>query len=466
MATVHHALVLNLHQPPGNLQELLEHQTWEAREILFALDRIPRSLWGREELARVHLSLSGTLLETLSDPVFQERVYGIVDCGALLWHLQNQALFEVVGTGYFHPVLPLIPEADRREHLARWLDIARHLLWRPQFQGFWPPEMGFSMELIPLLRAFGYRYVFVDSEHVEPVTEMSWQELRYRPHIARHGDDEIIVVVRDRELSDAQESGMDVDWFLNEVAERTRWCDFAPLVTTCTDGENGGWFRNVTEGANFWSAFYLPLLDRVAAGEADVRPTFVSDYLDEHGAHGEVRVRTGAWNTGWHHGRDFTQWMGSERQRQAVADFAEASRLIHDARWFAGERGVTEGPESDALAEALWHLLRAETSCNIYWGESWVPRAEADLHAARQALARAVSLAPSPTALEVGSEAEAENEPDVMSATLAPESASARSASHDSESGVRDALPTDPSPDAAAEATSTRGDVDPSATQP
>jgi 4-alpha-glucanotransferase len=395
MAIAHHALVLNLHQPPGNLQELLEHQTWEAKEILFALDRIPRSLWGREELARVHLSLSGTLLETLSDPLFQERVYGIVDCGALLWHLQNQALFEVVGTGYFHPVLPLIPEADRHEHLGRWLDIARHLLWRPRFQGFWPPEMGFSMELIPLLRAFGYRYVFVDSEHVEPVDEMSWQELRYRPHIARYGEDEIIVVVRDRELSDAQESGMDVDWFLSEVAERTKWCDFAPLVTTCTDGENGGWFRNVTEGANFWSVFYLPLLDRVAAGEAAVQPTFVSDYLDAHGAHGEVRVRTGAWNTGWHHGRDFTQWTGSERQRQAIADSAAVSRAIHDARWFAGERGVIEGPESDALAEALWHLLRAETSCNLYWGEAWVPRAEADLHAARLALERAVELATS-----------------------------------------------------------------------
>ena len=166
----HHALVLNLHQPSGNLQDLLDHQTWEAKEILFALDRIPRSLWGHEDLARVHLSLSGTLLETLSDPSFQERVYGIVDCGTLLWHFQNQDLFEILGTGYYHPVLPLIPEADRQEHLQRWLGIAHHLLWRPRFQGFWPPEMGFSMELIPLLRAFGYRYVLVDSEHVEPVT--------------------------------------------------------------------------------------------------------------------------------------------------------------------------------------------------------------------------------------------------------------------------------------------------------
>ena len=122
--TVHHALVLNLHQPADNLQAMLDEDNWEAKEILYALDRIPRSLWGYEDLARVHLSLSGTLLETLSDPSFQERVYGIVDCGSLLWRLQNQDLFEILGTGYYHPVLPLIPACDWPPHLQRWLDLA------------------------------------------------------------------------------------------------------------------------------------------------------------------------------------------------------------------------------------------------------------------------------------------------------------------------------------------------------
>lgn len=384
----HHALVLNLHQPSGNLEHLLEHQTWEANEILFALDRIPRSLWGHEDLARVHLSLSGTLLETLSDPAFQERVYGTVDCGAMLWHFQNQDLFEVLGTGYYHPVLPLIPEADRKEHLERWLGLAHHLLWRPRFSGFWPPEMAFSMELIPLLRAYGYRYVIVDSEHVEPVTNMSWQELRYRPHIARWGNDIITVIVRDRELSDAQESGMELDWFLAEVAERTKWCDFAPLVTTCTDGENGGWFRNVTEGANYWSAFYLPLLERVRAGTAGVSPTFISDYLNIHGVYGEVRVDTGAWNTGWHHGTGFTQWTGSQDQKDLIGALPAISKAVHDARWHAGEHGITDAAHLDAIEDALWHLLRAETSCNIYWGEEWVPRAHSDLDISRAALSR------------------------------------------------------------------------------
>ena len=158
----------------------------------------------REDLARVHLSLSGTLLETLCDPAFQERVYGIVKCGDLLWHLQNRRLFDVLGTAYYHPVLPLIPPPDREEQICRWLGIGRHVFWRTDLHGFWPPEMGFCMELIPLLKRLGYRYVLVDSRHVEPLQPMSWQEIRYRPHLARFQNEEIIVIVRDRELSDAQ----------------------------------------------------------------------------------------------------------------------------------------------------------------------------------------------------------------------------------------------------------------------
>jgi len=382
MSIIHHALVLNLHQPPGNLDHLLSEQPWEAREILYAYDRIPRFLWGYEDIARVHLSLSGTLLETLSNPEFQSRVYGIVDCGSLIWHLQNERIIDILGTGYYHPVFPLIPEADRSEHLARWLGIAGHLFWRNAFQGFWPPEMGFSMELIPLLRKFGYRYVIVDSEHVEPVTPMQWHELRYRPHIARYDGAEIVVVVRDRELSDAQESGMEYAWFANELAQRTQWCDFEPLVTTCTDGENGGWFRNTTNEVNFWGAFYRELLDE-ARGKNLIQPVFIRDYLDRFGAHGEVTVRTGAWNTGWHHGRDFIQWTGSEAQKDSLARLHAVSKALHQAR-----NAAANDAEQGDLNEAFWRLLRAETSCNFYWGEDWVHRCRNDLDEAEACLQR------------------------------------------------------------------------------
>jgi len=383
MRKVYHALTLNFHQPPGNLEHLLATEEWAAKELLWAIDRMPRSLWDFEGIAKVHLNLSGTLLETLSNPAFQERVHGIVKCGEMLWHLQNRRIFEVLGTGYYHPVLPLIPVADREEHLIRWQGIAKHLFWRTDFQGFWPPEMGFSMELIPLLKRMGYRYVMVDSNYIEPVGEMSWAEMRYRPHMARFEDAEIIVVVRDRELSDAQQSGMDAGWFMNEVHERTKHCDFPPLVMTATDGDNGGWFRNTSENSNFWNACYRPLLDKVRAGETEIEPVFVHEYLDQHGAHGEVKVRTGAWNTGWHQGADFMQWTGSDAQKQAFTRIHEISAAFQETLAKLKERHVDAAAQ---LEQAHWRLLRAETSCNVFWGEDWVHKTHVDLDEAMRQL--------------------------------------------------------------------------------
>jgi 4-alpha-glucanotransferase len=379
MRKVFHALTLNFHQPPGNLEHLLDTNEWAAKELLWAIDRMPRALWDYEGIAKVHLNLSGTLLETLSNPSFQERVHGIVKCGELLWHLQNRRLFEVLGTGYYHPVLPLIPPADREEQLVRWQGVAKHLFWRSDFRGFWPPEMGFCMELIPLLKRLGYRYVLVDSNYIEPAGEMRWEEIRYRPHLARFEGEEIIVLVRDRELSDAQQSGMDAGWFMNEVHERTKNCDFPPLVMTATDGDNGGWFRNTNDKANFWSVCYRELLEKVRRGETEIEPVFIHEYLDRHGAHGEVKVRTGAWNTGWHHGADFMQWTGSGAQKQVLTRIHEISEAFHSTRAKLLERQETSPSLAAQLEQAYWRLLRAETSCNLFWGEEWVQRAHSDL---------------------------------------------------------------------------------------
>ena len=386
MPLIHHALFLSFHQPPGNLEHLLADKPWEAREILYAYDRTARFLWDYEDVARVHVSLSGSLLETLSSPDFQKNVYGIVDCGALLWHLQNRAILDILGSAYYHPVLPLIPEADRTEHLTRWKGIASHLFWRQDFGGFWPPELGFSMALIPLLKQHGYRYVLVDSAHVRPVTPMTQAELLYRPHIARFGKDEIVVVVRDRELSDAMVSGMDYLWFVHEIARRTGECTFEPLVTTGCNGENGSWFRNTRNEANFWGGFYRELLQDTRT-RGIIAPSFIHDYIDRHGVFGEVTVDTGAWNTEWHDGKDFTQWTGTPTQRDTLERLRRVSAEIHEAMQAAGQREMGT-QEQAVLEEAHWRLLRAETSCNFYWGEDWVARAHADLDQAEHTLSR------------------------------------------------------------------------------
>jgi hypothetical protein len=377
-----------MHQPPSNIDHLLETDEWAAKEILFAYDRMPRALWGYEDLARVNVIMSGTLLETLSHPDFQRRAYGIVDCGSLLWALQNTRIFEQLGTAYYHPVLPLIPQNDWDEQIRRWQSMGRHIFARDHFAGFWPPELGFDMKLIPHLVEAGYEYVIVDSEYVDPVDDMDWHELRYRPHIAEHDGAQIVVVVRDRDLSNAQLAGMDYGWFYHELHERTKSCDFPPLVTTATDGDNGGWFRNVHPKGNFWAYFYKEALDEIRAGNSSMRPTFISDYLRRFGAEGRVEVRRGAWNTDKHHGWDFHQWMGSQTQRDGMARVHQMSQDLHTLYWEAAAGPDGRDPSLlHLIDEARWRLLRAQTSCNFYWGEAWVGRAHVDLDGAAAHLA-------------------------------------------------------------------------------
>jgi len=95
-----------------------------------------------------------------------------------------------------------------------------------------------------------------------------------------------------------------------------------------------------------------------------------------------VRIRAGAWNTGWHNGVGFTQWTGSQLQKDTLKRIAETSQAFHQAEsQIGGSRGETPEQRS-LLAEAQWHLLRAETSCNLFWGEAWISRSHQDLDAA------------------------------------------------------------------------------------
>lgn len=244
MPDIYHALVLDMHQPSGNLQQLLDTNEWEAKEILFAYDRMARVLRANADLARVNASFSGTLLETLSNESFQTRVHGIVKCGDVLHHLQElqkDRVLEVLGTGYYHPLFDLVPEADWDEQVRRGLDGAGHFFTHHRPAGFWPPDLAFDIRLIPHLTQAGYRYVIVDDEYVRPIDpEMPWPVRRYRPHIAEYGGQRIIVIVRDRDLSKAQLAGMEPDWLEgqllghNDQPGRLRgWDDLQDWHTAC-----------------------------------------------------------------------------------------------------------------------------------------------------------------------------------------------------------------------------------------
>ncbi|HUI07503.1 MAG TPA: glycoside hydrolase family 57 [Verrucomicrobiae bacterium] len=385
MAEVYHALGLHMHQPLGNLIALHNSpERWEAKQILWCYDRPTRMLEGYEDVARLHLSFSGTLLKQLEDPGVRETFHDVVNIEDFLARYRR-ANIEYLGSGLYHSVYPLIPPADWDAQTAWWQGLGRHLLGRERFDGFWPPEMGFCMEMIPVLARHGYRYVIVDCWYIKPKRPMRWEELRYRPYLARYDGAEIVVIPRDRELSNAQLSGLDPGWFQYEVQQRTKFCDFPALVTTWTDGENGGWFRAPRVESGFWGYFYRPILDRYRSGTLGFAPIHISEYLRRFPPTEEVAVHRGAWNTEHHWGGDFTQWTGSLLQKKGWDEIRNASRYYQQVKQTFDQRGQANGDREEVrllITRAYDHILTAETSCNFYWGSRWVYRSFDDIEQA------------------------------------------------------------------------------------
>jgi hypothetical protein len=107
----------------------------------------------------------------------------------------------------------------------------------------------------------------------------------------------------------------------------------------------------------------------------------LSDYLGQVSATAYTQVQTGAWNIGSASGQDLSQWAGSTQQRDAVAEVEALS-----ARYWELVRRLPDQAQADALSRARRLILEAETSCFLFWGDSWIPLFHARTHEASTAL--------------------------------------------------------------------------------
>ena len=134
MPDIYHALGLHMHQPLGNLLVLHNsEQRWEAKQILWSYDRPTRMLEGYEDVARLHMSFSGTLLKQLEDPGIRETFGDVVDIDDFLRRYRASNI-QMVGSGLYHAVYPLIPRSDWDAQTGWWIGLGRHLLGRDRFE--------------------------------------------------------------------------------------------------------------------------------------------------------------------------------------------------------------------------------------------------------------------------------------------------------------------------------------------
>lgn len=146
MSPFHLVFIVHAHQPGGNFEHVLEECHQNSYEPFLALlEKHPR--------IRVGLHYSGSLFLWIEKhhPEYFDRLRTLVASG--------QA--ELLGGGFYEPILISIPEADRLEQLNRLTDyIEKHFGKRPT--GAWLTERVWEPQLPSTLAAANINYTLVD----------------------------------------------------------------------------------------------------------------------------------------------------------------------------------------------------------------------------------------------------------------------------------------------------------------
>ncbi|MBN3039817.1 MAG: glycoside hydrolase family 57 [Candidatus Omnitrophica bacterium] len=378
------ALGLHMHQPPDNLKLLIDANQWEARQIIHCYERAARFALKYKNKAFLHVGFSGILLEQFQDKQIIQRYRQFIDIPEMLDSYRRAKNIEIIGMGFFHPIFPLIPKEDWQDQLIKGRKIVEDIFGQSP-KGFWPSEMAFCMEMIPALKEAGYEYVVVDHVHVKPLDDKKPLDC-FKPYIAEYEGKSIAIIPRNRDISNAQESGMNPQWFLGEVASKLSQSpskEKARLLTTWSDGENGGWFRQLDENAGFFGYFFAPYMDMVLNNYTDIKPIRISDFINKYPPKEKAVVKTGAWNVASTSGYDFSQWNGSESQKRAINELFKVSEKYWKS---AAGREVLSKEKKEKLEKARRAILDSETSCYLFWGDAWIPKIYEKIEAAKRLL--------------------------------------------------------------------------------
>jgi hypothetical protein len=144
------SLVIHNHQPVGNfgwvIEDVYEHAY---RPMIEALERHPG--------IRLGLHYTGPLLQWLvaNQPQTVERIRALVERGQV----------EIVGGGFYEPILVTLPDRDRHGQLVRMADELEKLFGRRP-PGAWLAERVWEPSLPSDLAAAGYAWTIVDDNHL------------------------------------------------------------------------------------------------------------------------------------------------------------------------------------------------------------------------------------------------------------------------------------------------------------
>jgi alpha-amylase/alpha-mannosidase (GH57 family) len=329
------ALILHAYQPPTIGDPEIGHVVRGVYQPLVALHR--------RLGAPLTLNIQGCLLDRLPAlaPAFLSQLRSMIDAG----------LLDITTSGHYHPLLPLLPRPSRQRQIARNTETITRLLHVTP-SGFWPPELAWSPVLAEELAARRIGWTVVDGASLlgawandgdragsrDPLYLSEELERPYR----LAGAAGIVAFPRHHRLSDLLFEGATlldaarVEAFLLELGGRRRG-----LVCLAADAER--------VGGSALRGYEVLLRGLLQPG----RLTTPRAMADGAAIEEEVSLPIATWRG------DLAQWVRGEGERSFLGELDDARR-----RFAALTISARETP---LATEAGDHLMRAESSCWLYW---------------------------------------------------------------------------------------------------
>ncbi|HJU06203.1 MAG TPA: glycoside hydrolase family 57 protein [Nitrospiraceae bacterium] len=288
---------------------------------------------------------------------------------------------ELTTTPFYHPIMPLVidtdfgrrprPETplpsrfqapdDAEQHLRSAVALHAELFGHPP-QGLWPSEGSVCPEMVPMLKRSGLQWMATD-EGVLARSLGDWHRERalYQPYWVGAPGEDVQIVFRDREISDAfgfvyskstPESAVeDVLRRLGDIVHHAPGNHL--LIPIILDGENP-WEHYYDGGERFLTGLYTHFSKGVLNGEqARVSTETIGRSLETHPAAARLgHLHTGSWIS-----TDFHIWIGHHEDNRAWNLLRETrSRLVDLSAGLPPDR-----------AHGAWQELYAAEGSDWFW---------------------------------------------------------------------------------------------------
>jgi alpha-amylase len=271
---VNFALVVHAHQPIGNFDHVIE-DAYKTSYRPFV-----------EELARhsrLHFTIhfSGFLLDWLC-----QRHPEYIQC---LRQLVASKRLEVLGGGYYEPILISIPDRDKLEQIHRLSDFVEDQLGtRPR--GIWLTERVWEPELPGSLAAAGVEYAVIDDTHF--LMAGLEQEQTYGDYLTEHEGGAVRLFPSNkllRHLIPFKPVEQSIEFF-GKVAKEHRHA----LLTMGDDLEKFGTWPHTYDHVykDHWLRDFLDGVDQISD---QLRSVTLSEYISQHSPLGIVYLPTASY---------------------------------------------------------------------------------------------------------------------------------------------------------------------------